>query len=216
MIQPVNYYLFCCLWFSVLYHVVSKHPSYGSTTATFSTKLTWEVLRPAQAPQSWTKAVWYKGNIPKHAFTFWVAHLNRLPTRERTAAWGQNNPTLCCVCGASSESRDHLFLHCSLSENIWRTVLHRFGRQRLFYDWSEMVAWISLNSGQFSLTLKRLVAQTVIFYIWKERNARLHNSIISSPIVVFKWIDRSVRDSILARSTRKNFRGLLSQWFTFE
>lgn len=188
----------------------------GSLTTSFSSKLTWEVLRPARAPLSWTKAVWYMGNIPKHAFTFWVAHLNRLPIRERTANWGMNNATLCCVCGSGPETRDHLFFHCSVSASIWNTVLLRFGRRLPFNDWPDMLGWISSGSRRFSLTLKRLVAQTVIFYIWKERNARLHSSINSTPTTVFQRIDRSVRDSVLARSSRRKFKGLLSQWFTFE
>lgn len=188
----------------------------ASPATQFSTKLTWEDLRPARAPLPWTKIVWYKGHIPKHAFTFWVAQLNRLPVRARTAAWGPNNPTVCCLCGLEAETRDHLFLHCSISSTIWRTVLNRFGRQTPFRDWIHMVDWLTSGPGPFSLTLKRLVTQVVVFYIWKERNSRLHNSTSSSPSTVFKQIDRSVRDSILARINRKKFRNLLSQWFTFE
>ncbi|KAF2588949.1 hypothetical protein F2Q70_00039566, partial [Brassica cretica] len=150
------------------------------------------------APLSWPKVVWYKGNIPKHAFTFWVAHFNRLPIRARTTAWDMNNPTLSCVCGAEPETRDHHFIHCYLSSSIWRMVLHRFGRQLSFCDWPDMFDWISSGTGQFSLTLKPLVIQKVIFYIWKERNDRIHSCINSSPTTVFKRIDRSVRESILA------------------
>ena len=121
-----------------------------------------------------------------------------------------------CVCGSGPETRDHLFFHCSVSASIWNTVLLRFGRHLPFSDWPDMLVWISSGSGRFSLTLKKLDAQTMIFYIWKERNARLHSSTNSTPTTVFQRIDRSVRDSILARSSRQKFKGLLSQWFTFE
>lgn len=188
----------------------------GSSTTTFSSKLTWEALRPVSPPQRWAKAVWYKGCIPKHAFTFWVAHLNRLPTRERTVRWSANAPSLCCICGSVTETRAHLFFQCTFSSTIWKLALHRFGRAQLFQDWPEMIDWISTGSGPFSLTLKRLVTQTVIYHIWKERNSRLHTSDTEPPTSVFSLIDRSVRDSILARPNRNKFKNLLSQWFTFE
>lgn len=187
----------------------------GSTTSSFSTKLTWEKLRPAAPPQRWAKAIWFKGHIPKHAFTFWVAHLNRLPTRERTARWGTNVPSLYCICGSAVASRTHLFINCSYSSMVWQLVLRRLGRNQSFLDWSDMVDWLLVGVGPFSLTLKRLVIQTVIYHIWKERNSRLHASAASPVTSVFKLIDRSVRSSILARLNNKKFKNLLSQWFTF-
>lgn len=160
--------------------------------------------------------MWYKGHIPKHAFTFWVAQLNRLPTRDRTASWGVDAPSLCCICASATESRDHLFLLCTYSSCLWQLVLRRLGRNNNFRDWSEMIAWISTGFGPFSLTLKCLVVQTVVYHIWKERNNRLHNSVATPQDTLFKMIDRSIRDSILVRSNRNKFRNLLSQWFTFE
>ncbi|KAG2247093.1 hypothetical protein Bca52824_086721 [Brassica carinata] len=188
----------------------------GSTTTSFSTKLTWEKLRTAAPPQRWAKAIWYKGHIPKHAFTFWVAHLNRLPTRERTARWGTNAPSLCCICGSAVESRSHLFIHCLYSSMVWRLVLRRLGRNQSFLDWPDMIEWLLAGTGSFSLTLKRLVVQTVIYHIWQERNSQLHTSVASPVGSVFKLIDMSIMNSIFARLNNNKFKNLLSQWFAFE
>lgn len=45
------------------------------------------------AMQRWSSHVWFKGSIPKHAFLLWLAHLDRLSTRERLAGWWLNIPT---------------------------------------------------------------------------------------------------------------------------
>ncbi|XP_019090150.1 PREDICTED: uncharacterized protein LOC109128393 [Camelina sativa] len=54
----------------------------------FSTKKTWNQLRPSKEQQFWAKAVWFKHHVPKHAFTFWVANLDKLPVRSRLLSWG--------------------------------------------------------------------------------------------------------------------------------
>lgn len=187
-----------------------------SSSTLFSSKLTWEKLRPAAPTHGWAKAIWYPGYVPKHAFTFWVAHLNRLPTRERTSRWSPNAPSLCCNCGTVTETKTHLFFQCPLSSTVWRLALHRFGRNHNFLDWPDMMDWISASSGPFSLTLKRLVIQTVIYHLWCERNNMLHTSVATPSTSVFALIDRSIRNSIFARLHRNKFKNLLSQWFTFE
>lgn len=58
----------------------------GSTSKEFSTKATWEQLREREDIKSWSNVVWFKGCIPKHAYTFWVAQLNRLPVMARLAS----------------------------------------------------------------------------------------------------------------------------------
>ncbi|XP_013601670.1 PREDICTED: uncharacterized protein LOC106309150 [Brassica oleracea var. oleracea] len=40
----------------------------------FSSRKTWNVLRNRGQTQLWTKNIWFKGHVPKHAFTAWIAH----------------------------------------------------------------------------------------------------------------------------------------------
>lgn len=49
----------------------------------------------------------------------WLTKLDRLPTRSRIAIWGVNLVGSCCDCNVYAESRDHLFLRCVFSEQIW-------------------------------------------------------------------------------------------------
>lgn len=186
---------------------------------TYNTSITWNHLRPSAPTQNWTKAVWYKGHVPciLLAFTFWIAQLNRLPTRSRLAAWGTISTDLCCTCNIHSETRDHLLLHCEFVEQIWKIIMHRLGHPPfIFADWSFLISWMLTDSPSLSTTLKRLTVQATISMIWMERNSRLHNQVSSTVPSVFKLIDRNIRDTILARKVRRAFSNLLQDWFANE
>ncbi|CAL9243404.1 unnamed protein product [Arabidopsis halleri] len=161
---------------------------------TFTTSHTWKQLRPSAPVQPWAKLVWFKGNIPKLAFTFWISHLDRLPTKSRLHSWGISTNALCCTCSLHRETRDHLLLHCDFSEQIWKLVLHRLGQPSfIFLDWSVLISWLSSTSVNVSLTLKRVASQATIYMLWKERNNRLHNGISSTVSSVFSQIDRKYK-----------------------
>ncbi|CDY23208.1 BnaA04g05510D [Brassica napus] len=182
----------------------------------FSTKHTWEFLRPRGPVQDWTATVWFKGSVPRHAFHFWVTQLDRLPTRTRLASWGLPIDQSCCLCGNALENRDHLFLRCEVSQYLWSMITRRLGfRTFTFHTWTAFIAWLGSNHSSHSTTLRRIAAQATIYILWYERNNRLHNSISSSPAVLFKLLDRLIKDTILARRNMKSFNGLLRRWLAF-
>ncbi|XP_013589706.1 PREDICTED: uncharacterized protein LOC106298174 [Brassica oleracea var. oleracea] len=189
----------------------------GVDLTSFSTKRTWDHIRPRGELQVWADVVWYKGFVPSHAFLMWVAHLDRLPTRSRIASWGLQIQPNCCICNHYMEDREHLFLRCRFSEEIWITVTKRLGyRPVLFHTWTAFVEWLGLRDSTCPSTLRKLVSQVTIYKIWIERNNRIHNDISSTPQVIFKKIDRQVKDAILVKKQRKNFRNLMQQWLKYE
>lgn len=60
----------------------------------FSASQTWDCLRPMGEKKNWADAVWFKGHVPKMAFTFWVATMDRLPVRGRLSSWTDSYPLL--------------------------------------------------------------------------------------------------------------------------
>ncbi|XP_024004020.1 uncharacterized protein LOC112081493 [Eutrema salsugineum] len=183
----------------------------------FSSKKTWDILRPSDVHRPWFKIVWLKFGVPKHCFTFWVANLDRLPVKARLAGWGLNVDPKCTFCSLHHESRDHLFLQCDFSMQVWQQVLNRLGLPHDTFDtWNSMMEWLLARSSNRQATmLKRLSVQTVIFYLWKERNNRIHNDTSLPHNRIFLQIDRTIRDTLLARRFRKGCSGLLSLWFTY-
>ncbi|XP_013600988.1 PREDICTED: uncharacterized protein LOC106308377 [Brassica oleracea var. oleracea] len=189
----------------------------GEEFNTFQIKIAWEGIRNRGQIQAWTRNVWFSGAVPRHAFTFWVASQDRLPTRARLASWSMNTPTTCCLCDSFIENRDHLFLRCEVSEQIWERILTRLGHSGLhFHTWTAFSDWISIRDTTSSRTLKRLALQTVIYNIWRERNNRLHASTSSTSAIVCKQIDRFIRDVILGHWKNKRFNSLMQSWLRFE
>lgn len=189
----------------------------GSKAKGFSTKETWEVLRPREQLKDWAPSVWFKGAVPRQSFTHWVAQYDRLPTRERLASWGLQVPLCCCLCNTMIENRDHLFLRCTWSEELWNMVLRRLGiRQLAFHTWTAFSEWLKLRIPRCSRLLKCLVSQATIYNIWVSRNRRLHDNNNSTPAQVFKIIDRQVRDTILGHRQQQKFSNLMQHWLAFE
>ncbi|XP_010527562.1 PREDICTED: uncharacterized protein LOC104804897 [Tarenaya hassleriana] len=73
----------------------------------FSTKSTWLTLYPAPPRVPWKNVVWFARSVPKHSFMTWLVVRNRIPTRDRTNAWGINTPTCCVLCGDEDETVSH-------------------------------------------------------------------------------------------------------------
>ncbi|KAG5387777.1 hypothetical protein IGI04_029318 [Brassica rapa subsp. trilocularis] len=97
-----------------------------------------------------------------------------------------------CLCGSGLESRDHVFLHCSVAAQIWAAILPRLGQQNLtLHNWDSLIAWMLTDTPGLSATLEKLLVQALVFLLWGERNSRLHNGSSASTSVLFSRIDRT-------------------------
>lgn len=124
----------------------------------FSAKRTWNILRPRAPEQSWTDTVWFKQSLPKHAFTMWIANMDRLPTITRLASWGLAVRTSCCLCSQSEESRDHLLLTCDYSIHIWSEIMIRVKpTHSLFQGCIDLMEWSRVSSPTAPSILKKLM-----------------------------------------------------------
>ncbi|KAG7548232.1 Reverse transcriptase domain [Arabidopsis suecica] len=179
----------------------------------FSSSKTWDALRPRDTEKSWASSVWFKGAVPRHAFNMWVSTLNRLPTRQRLAAWGVSPSDLCCLCSTSTESRDHLLLSCDFASSIWNCVFSRLTpSHRMLFTWAELLSWSSLSSVQAPSLLRKVAAQASVYHIWRQRNNVLHNNLRIPPATIFKNIDREIRNIISGRRHRKLWKPLMLLW----
>ncbi|XP_056843211.1 uncharacterized protein LOC130495738 [Raphanus sativus] len=145
----------------------------------------------------------------------WIANYDRLPTRSRLAEWGLPISPDCAFCSRYQETRDHLLLSCEFSVDIWKAVFSRCSPPpAMFTEWSELLSWIRSPASSKSSLLRKLVAQTVIYHIWRQRNNLIHNQKSIPPPIVFQGIDRDVRNIISSRRHRKLFRSLMALWFS--
>ena len=136
----------------------------GTDCHKFSSAKTWDSLRPRSTIKPWASSICFKGSVLKHAFTMWVANLNRLPTKDKLLSWSLNIQPSCCLCTTHPEGRDHLFTSCGYAEFIWHHILAKLHRSHLFYSWSELMSWIRRITTA-SPTLKMLATQVTVYNI---------------------------------------------------
>lgn len=122
--------------------------------------------------------------------------------------------TSCLLCNQRDENKDHLFLRCPYSEQVWMLVTRRMVYSFLFYTWTSLIEWLDMKDSTCPLMLWCLVHCT-INRLWIKRNARLNNTTSTTPPILFKGIDKLIRNAISARRGQQKFRNLMRLWFRF-
>ena len=122
----------------------------------------------------------------------------------------------CGLRGEKDETSDHLFFDCPYFFTVWEGLVRGFFGRMTNPDWS-----ITLNAikreriNRLDSILLKIIFQTVIYHIWRERNLRRHQGNWTSTNQMHKAIDRSMRNRIvsLKYSLQHIYAGLLQRWF---
>jgi hypothetical protein len=169
---------------------------------------TWDFLRDKKSEVHWWHVVWFPFAIPKHAFIIWLAVQNRLSTGDRLLAWGFQGDAQCVFCRNGVETRDHIFFMCSFSARIWKNCMQRCNDLAPSLDWQRV-----LNEGcrtwkkkTMAGVLCRLVLSSVVYNIWKARNAIKYQNAPKSEEQILKQIFWEVRSRIFGRGKFKKSR----------
>ncbi|XP_077246085.1 uncharacterized protein LOC143885940 [Tasmannia lanceolata] len=96
-----------------------------------------------------------------------------------------------------TESVNHLFFSCSFLAWLWRTILKNISdRKKQKNSVGEEELWIRRKfnlKGQSSI-LARLLFTASIFFIWSERNSRLHNQVKTHKRIILNRIICAARN----------------------
>ncbi|KAG7549908.1 Reverse transcriptase zinc-binding domain [Arabidopsis thaliana x Arabidopsis arenosa] len=172
----------------------------GMFCPSFSSKETWEQLRIHSPIVPWTDVVWFKEHVPRFSFITWLALLARLPTRDRLRGWGMNIPADCVLCSNGVESHEHLFFDCSYASEIWGYLAAKL-LPNPPSTISAASSWILLHRlphhAKVTAILK-LLLQSVVYHLWKERNSRIFAASATSSSALRLAIDRSMRNRLLS------------------
>ncbi|KAG2303041.1 hypothetical protein Bca52824_031692 [Brassica carinata] len=79
-------------------------------------------------------------------------------------------------------------------------------------SWEELLSWIPVSTAPAPSTLKKLAAQSLIYNVWRQRNAAVHLSGFVPIQTIFNSIDRDIRNTITARRHRRKFTPLMQLW----
>ncbi|KAL1199403.1 hypothetical protein V5N11_007693 [Cardamine amara subsp. amara] len=168
----------------------------------------------------WHSSVWNKGGIPKHSFITWLFVLDRCPTKARILSWGLTTSPNCLLCNNHLESRDHLLFDCPFSWSIWEPITRRCNLPSLgqaLRSWSGSFLQIQQLQGTvISKKLTRLAWQSVIYFVWQERNHRLHRNQFRPATSILSMIDATIcnRASSLRSVNTRTASQLLQLWLS--
>lgn len=172
----------------------------GSFDHSFSSKETWEQLRPHSALVPWCKAVWFKEAVPRYSFITWLALQGRLPTKDRLRGWGLNVTADCVLCSAGTETHDHLFFKCAYSSAVWEAFAARVwpSPPSGIVPISNWILQVRSQLPSLATIVIKLIFQAACYLIWRERNARIFSNVSSSVTATQAALDRSLRDRLLS------------------
>ncbi|KAK0580954.1 hypothetical protein LWI29_008037 [Acer saccharum] len=100
-----------------------------------------------------------------------VGENSRLPTEDRLCKAGFQLASYCNVYSVSSESVDHLFLHCPLTAALWEAVFSVFQRQVSVDSWSAFFSQAMLVSfSDHEWVLWKAIIHAMVWSVWFVRN----------------------------------------------
>ncbi|CAN7069613.1 unnamed protein product, partial [Brassica oleracea var. botrytis] len=137
--------------------------------------------------------------------------------------WSPETSPTCLLCDSSDENRDHLFLGCPYSQDVWNHFF-RHSNFNLPADFEAIFQWLPSSSTNLKVrTIWNLLVQAIVYALWKERNLRLHTSSSRHSLLLVKEVkvilkaklfglDRSPPGRSLQQSTSSS-ETYLHEWF---
>lgn len=121
----------------------------------------------------------------------------------------------CELCGERDETRDHLFFACPYSYTVWEALAKGIIGRGINPDWHWTVQYLIGMQKSMESFLARMLFQTTIYHIWRERNGRRHQQPRTTVEQMKRRVDKAVRTRIISLKYTHDhkFAGLLQCWF---
>ncbi|XP_024964019.1 uncharacterized protein LOC112504316 [Cynara cardunculus var. scolymus] len=187
--------------------------STGGSIIDFSVGAVWNDMYMHSELVPWSKLVWFSQGVPRHAFVLWLAIKEKLRTMDRLAYWNMVDDSICVLCHDGIESHNHLFVDCMYTMEVWRCLegfSGVYGKIQVLKgtpnSWSELVLWLSsspINNSIWSI-IHRLLLAIVIYFIWQERNNRLHSDNCRSVEQLSKQICELIKMKLMGLNVKSN------------
>ncbi|XP_048611581.1 uncharacterized protein LOC106393637 [Brassica napus] len=180
----------------------------------FSSPNTWDQIRESKAKVSWSKSAWFTQGVPRYSFIVWLAVKNRLSTGDRMRAWAIQQS--CLFCGERDETREHLFFACPYTYIVWNKLAGCLCNGSTDPDWALTLQYVTRNTLQgMDKILIKMLFQTCIYYLWKERNERRHQKGFRSMDQTIRLIDKALRNRISSLRYKGDHKlaGIMQRWF---
>jgi hypothetical protein len=160
--------------------------------------------------------VWHRHIPSKVSLLAWRLLRNRLPTRDNLMRRGVIPPSdMLCVVGCDcTESATHLFLLCTLSADLWALVLNWLdiyfvhdGQLRHHFLQFTKMAGMPFSTQVFF----RIIWFVTIWVLWRERNNRIFQTTVSSPIILIEKV--KLHSFLWLKSKQVAFAYTFNDWW---
>lgn len=158
----------------------------------FSTNRAWKSIREKNGNVKWYNLVWKAPIIPRCSFTSWVVARDRLPTKGRMKNQGIVDDAMCIFCEREEENIDHLFFKCEYSNLVWKLIIKDDFGWMNFHTYKEWQEWASKTWKGKEHRRIRLLFNTTLDVLWKERNYRIHERKCREARILAFFISSSV------------------------
>ncbi|XP_038997796.1 uncharacterized protein LOC120122767 [Hibiscus syriacus] len=167
-----------------------------------TTRVIWDTTRVKRDKVNWHNLIWFPLHIPKHNMIAWIAILDRLPTKNRLQHMGILSDGLCVLCNDDMETRDHLFIECSLLDSLWKAILHLSGLRPSSSSWNNLLASAShaWKGKSLLITILKLALCAFLYSLWEERNRRLFKGNSRNEAEILKVIKEIVGTQLRGRN----------------
>lgn len=131
------------------------------------------------------------------------------------AAWNTTIDGSCVLCHQHMETRDHLFFSCSCSAEVWSKLARSLMGNHFSTTWSDIIIYASQKKNEgVKHFLTRYVLQATTYSIWRERNARRHGNNSTPSEVLFRNIDRLVKNRTMSLTSphAQRFATAYQEW----
>lgn len=152
-----------------------------SASGNLSFKDAYTFLNKLQNPVTWGKLIWNHFIPPSRFFLIWRVIHNKLPTDENLKLRGCTIVSICCLCGKSEESTQHLFFNCDFALSLWNWFSSTLGCRLDLTGIKDLLAVCNLgwSSQVRDVVLAGII--NIVWYIWYSRNKlRSDNKIITA------------------------------------
>ncbi|XP_059623148.1 uncharacterized protein LOC132266309 [Cornus florida] len=139
----------------------------------FKFKAAWDSCRDSKPEASWFGLVW-NGGRPRWSVYSALIIQNAVLICANLQHRGISLASRCGLCGCNEEHVDHMFVKYPLSEHP--------------YDSSEDTLSQKPGSSHGWNKVHKMLFTTAMYYLWNERNGRLHSDVIRSPLFLVKYI----------------------------
>ncbi|XP_059654802.1 uncharacterized protein LOC132301580 [Cornus florida] len=160
----------------------------------FSFKAAWEACRSPSQGVYWAGLCW-SGGRPR-----WPTHYVLVLQRAILTHCYLNYKVFslvsgCYLCYHNVETLDLLFCSCNYAWEMWYSISGIFGCELQKVNVvQDLVAMFNQRFNGKKNKLASIVFTAVLYFIWKERNERMHNDLCRAPLELAKCIIWEVLD----------------------